>query len=48
MRHAMAPPVEDPDYVTQTNLNLVPTLCLSRDELGFSMVHKKMFVVHPI
>ena len=48
MQHVTVSPVEDPNYVTQTNLGLVPALWLGQDELGFVMVHQMMFAVHLI
>ena len=42
----MVPLVEDPNYMTQTTLGLVPTLQPGPDELGSAVVHQTMFVVH--
>ena len=39
-------PQQDPNYVTQMNLGLVPTLWPGRDVLGFAVVHQTMPVVH--
>ena len=43
----MVPPAENPNYVTQINLGLVPTLQAGQDELGFATVHQIIPAVHP-
>ena len=46
-QHTMVPPVEDPDYVTWMNLDLVPALWPGRDKLEFATAHQTIFAVHP-
>ena len=41
----MVPPVEDPNFVTQMNLGLVPALQLGQDELGSTAVYQRMSAV---
>ena len=47
--HTIAPPAEDPNYVslTQVKLGLVPTLWQGQDVQGFPTEHQMMTTVHP-